>query len=211
MDLIIIALLVVAILAGHYMVRRQLYGPSVGRAFAKHSVTSIGDITLPGRYRLAGKAIAIGDAPVSEASGRPWLARDMRIDESSSGDSGTIRPARQAVDFLLDDGTGTVLVRGDGATVAIDRNFEMPQTTLDQVPWVDELLRAGGYFNESPKYCKIKLREGVLQEGTLTGVVGHLEIADAEARRLGAKWVVQAEGGTPVAIRPEVAIELTAT
>jgi hypothetical protein len=202
-DLIIVALIAAVTIALILLTRRQMYGPSVRRAFGKLPVTSLGDITMPGRYRLSGVAVAIDDPPVSEASGRPFVARDMRIHEHGTGDSGSLRPARQVIDFILNDGTGRALVRGADATVAIDRNFEMPQTTLDQVPWADELLRAGGYYNGSPSTCKIRVYEGVLQPGATAGVVGYVEVADREARRLGAQYVVRAEGQSPVAVRPE--------
>lgn len=133
---------------------------------------------------------------------REYLARDLRIVEGGTGDSASTRPARQTVDFLLDDGTGRVLIRGADATVAVDRDFEMPKTTLDKVPWVDVLLRAGGYSNGSPSTCTIRVYEGVLQPGAAVGVVGHVDVAYTEARELGAKWIVRAEGRRPVVIRP---------
>lgn len=208
MDLIIVALVAVATIGLIYLTRRQLYGPSVRRAFAKLPPTTVGEIVLPGPVRLSGRAIAIGEPPHSEASGRPYVARDLRIRETGTGDSGSIRPAKQAVDFLLDDGTGKVLVRPADAAIAIPRDFAAPETTLDQVPWVDALLRAGGYYNGSPTTCKIEVYEGVLEPGAPAGVVGHAEPPDAEARKLGAKWVLRTEDKTSVAIRSEAPAEV---
>lgn len=203
MEPIIVVLVAAAAIGLLYLLWRQLFGASVRGAFAKLPVTELGDIAEPGRYRISGMVIAIGDPAKSEASGRPYVARDIRIHESDGGSSGSLRPASEVVDFLIDDGTALALVRGADATVAIDRDFEMPQTTLDQVPWVDELLRAGGYSNGSPTTCRIRVYEGLLQPGAGAGVVGHVEVADGEARRLGAQFVVRAKGRARVAVRPE--------
>lgn len=49
--------------------------------------------------------MVVGADPVSEVSGRSYLARELAIVPSSGGSDGTHRFG-QAVDFLLDDGTG---------------------------------------------------------------------------------------------------------
>lgn len=207
-ELLLVAFVVVAGIGAVYLVYRALLGGSVRGAFKGLSVTQVADIPGPGRFRLAGRVVTIGEPPVSETSGRAYVARDLRIVEGGTGDSASTRPAKQVCDFLLDDGTGRALVRGGGgggedAIVAISRDFEAPKTTLDQLPWVDELLRAGGYHNGSPSTCTIRLYEGVLAPGAFAGVVGWIEPADDEAGRLGATHVVRAEAGKPVAIRPE--------
>lgn len=187
-----------------FVMYRAVAAPSVRRAFHRLPVTAAVDIAGPGVYRLSGTVRPIGQAPVSQASGRPYVARDMRI-VPSDGDSGSERAAQQAVDFLLDDGTAVTLVRTRDAVLAIDRDYEAQRTTLDQVPWVDALLRAGGYHNGSPATCKIRLWEGVLAPGDHAGVVGHVEPADDDAVSRGATLVLRPGAGTPVAIRAEPA------
>jgi hypothetical protein len=199
-----IAALLVLVAGALLVVTYRAVGGGARRAFSAPLAT-IGDTTTPGVARFAGTALALGQAPVSEASGRPYVARDLRIVPGGGGDSGSTRPAQQAVDFLLDDGTGVALVRAGQAGVSLDRDHEMPGTTLDQVPWVDAILRSGGYRNGSPSTCTIRLYEGVLGPGDRAGVVGHVEPADAEARAAGASVVVRPEGGTRVAIRKEPA------
>lgn len=204
MDLVVAALVVLIGGGITYALYRSMRGPSVRRAFVRVPVTTAAGITTPGRYRLTGQVVPIGEVPASEASGRPYVARDLRI-VVSAGDSGSTRPAHQAVDFLLDDDGTRTLVRVDGARVAIDRDFAAPKTTLDQVPWADALLRAGGYHNGSPATCTVRLYEGVLAPGEQAGVLGHTEPADGHAAALGATHVMRALPDVPLLIRAEPA------
>jgi hypothetical protein len=201
MDILLAALLVAAAIALLFVLRRTMGGGSA-RAFAGPLATIAG-ATEPRVARLAGTVRPLGEPPISEASGRPYVARDLRIVPGGDGDSASTRPAQQAVDFLLDDGTGIALVRAGDAAVRIERDHEMPRTTLDQVPWVDAILRAGGYRNGSPATCTIRLSEGVLEPGDRAGVVGHVEPADEAARAVGATVVVRPAGSARVAIRRE--------
>lgn len=202
MDVLIAILLGLGSVGVVYAVYRSMSTASGRRAFARLPVTAAADITGPGPYRLTGQVIPIGQPPRSQASDRPYVARDLRIVESA-GDSGSTRPARQIVDFLLDDGTGRVLVRADHASFTLARDFAAPRTTLDQVPWVDELLRAGGYHNGSPATCKIRIYEGVLAPGDRAGVIGHAAPADDHAASLGASHTISAESGSHLFIRAE--------
>lgn len=170
------------------------------KAFAQLPLTAIGAVAAPGRYRLSGIATALGDPPVSEASGRPYLVRELWVRPNDGSGSGSARTGQQFVDFLLDDGTGTVVVHADGGIVVIDRDFDAPKTTLDQVPWVDAFLRDNGYHNGSPGSCKITLSEGVLEPGTQIGVVGFVAPADVAT---GAPALVCSQGRTTIMIRPE--------
>jgi hypothetical protein len=201
-DLILVALLVLAAAAAAYLVYSRSAGGSARRAFTAPLAT-VAETTAPAVARLSGTVVAIGDAPVSEASGRSYVVRDLRIVEGGGGDSSSTRPAQQAVDFLLDDGTGIALVRSADAAVSIERDHELPRTTLDQLPWVDAILRAGGYRNGSPETCTIRLYEGVLAPGDRAGVAVHVEPADDAARAVGAAVVVRAAGPARVAIRRE--------
>ena len=200
MDVVIVLLLVAVSLGGLVLVYQR--GGSVKRAFKKTPPSTVADAASPGTCRLSGRAVAVGTAPVSEASGRSYLARELAIVPSSDGSDGTHRFG-QAVDFLLDDGTGVALVRGAGGRVAVARDYEAPVMTLDKVPWVDELLRAGGYRNGSPTTCRIRLYEGVIEAGGQVGVLGRAEPPDAEARRLGATLVIRGTDSVPLMIRPE--------
>jgi hypothetical protein len=202
MDIVLPILLTATAVVAAVLVFRTMGGGSAKRAFAAPLATVAGSAG-GGTARLAGTVVAIGEAPVSEASGRPYVARDLRIVPGGGGDSGSTRPAQQAVDFLLDDGTGLAMVRTGDATVRIERDHEMTPATLDQVPWVDALLRASGYRNGSPTTCTIRLYEGVLGPGDRVGVVGHVEPADEPARAVGAAVVVRTAGSARVSIRPE--------
>jgi len=202
MEIVIVAVMVIVSLAAVHLAHQSRSGGlTVKRQFGRTTVSRIRDVTSPGIVQLSGTVRELDDAPVSEASGRPYVARDMRITIRDGGDGAPTRPASNAVDFLLDDGTGVALVRARDAAVLIDRDFEAPRTTLDQVPWLDALLRAGGYHNGSPARCRIDLREGVLSPGAAAGVVGHAEPADHEARMLGATIIIRPIDKTRVAIR----------
>jgi hypothetical protein len=210
MDLLTAAVLILAGLAVAYAAHRGMRGPSTRRAFRKLPITTLAEAPTAGPYRFSGTVIAIGEPPVSEASGRPYVARDLRI--VAGDEPGGNRLVRQAVDFLLDDGTGRALVRAQDSAFALKRDFDAPRTMLDQVPWVDALLRAANYYNGSPARCPIRLYEGVLAPGARAGVVGHVAQADALAASLGASRVVYAGPGTTVMLRAEApgpAAELT--
>lgn len=199
MDVVLVLLVVAVSLGGLALLYRQA-GGSVNRAFRKAPASTVA--TASGVCRLSGRVVAVGAAPVSEASGRSYVARELAIVPSSDGSDGTHRFG-QAVDFLLDDGSGVALVKGAGGRVKVARDFEPPVTTLDQVPWVDELLRSDGYHNGSPTTCRIRLYEGVIEPDAHAGVVGLAEPADARARELGASVVIREAGSAPVMIRAE--------
>lgn len=205
MEVLAVVLLVGVAVVAVVAVRRAMGGGSTSRRrFDATPASLVAEVGGPGVRRLTGTVRAIGVAPVSEASGRPYVARDLRIVASDGSSSAPSRPASQAVDFLLDDGSGLALVRASAAVVALDRDVEAPRTTLDQVPWVDELLRAGGYRNGSPATCRIRVSEGVLGPGDPVAVVGHVEPvdpADPEATALGARVVVRPDGTQRVLVR----------
>jgi hypothetical protein len=201
MDVFLVLLLVAVSLGGIVLAHRRA-GGSVKRAFARTPPSTVADAGPSAMCRLSGRAVAVGAVPVSEASGRSHVARELAITPSSDGSDGTHR-FEQAADFLVDDGTGVALVRGAGARVAAESDFKAPVTTLDKVPWVDELLRAGGYHNGSPSTCRIRLYEGVIEVGAQVGVLGWAEPPDAEARELGATLVIRGTASDPLMIRAE--------
>ncbi|NKZ03607.1 hypothetical protein [Actinomadura latina] len=201
MDILLVLLLVAVSLGGLFLMHRRA-GGSVKRAFKGTPPSTVADAPATGTCRLSGRAIAVGAVPASEASGRPYLARELAIVPSSDGSGGTHR-FEQAVDFLLDDGTGVALVRAPGGRVAAERDYTAPVTTLDKAPWADRLLRADGYRNGSPATCRIRVYEGVIEAGAQVGVLGRAEPPDAEARELGATLVIRGTASEPVMIRPE--------
>lgn len=206
MEIILVAVIVLVSLVAVFFMYQMSGGGRffIKRAFGKTPLSTVEAVRTPGRYRLAGVARpADAEPPVSQASGRSYLARDLRIIPKDGSETGSGRSAVESFDFLLDDGTGVALVRAENGAVALDRDFEAPQTTLDKVPWVDRLLREGGYHNGSPETCKILIYEGVLQPGDRAGVIGHAEPADARAQALGASIVVRVEGPTKLLIRAE--------
>lgn len=208
MEALLAAGIVLVSLVGVYFAYQAIGGGAhaIKRRFARLPLTTVSGAGAAGTYRLSGRARPLGDdAPVSQASGRAFLAQDLRIVPSDGSESGSTRAAQRAVDFLLDDGTGVALIRAEECLVAIERDFEAPRTTLDEVPWVDELLRAGGYRNGSPATCNIRLYEGVLEPDGQVGVIGHVEPADAAARAHGASVVVRPHGSVKLMIRSEAA------
>ncbi|GAA0553499.1 hypothetical protein GCM10009546_14440 [Actinomadura livida] len=200
MQVVLVLLLIVLSVGALVLVYMRL-GFSVNRVFARTPLSTVATAE-PGVCRLAGRAVALGAAPVSEASGRAYVARRLAIVPSSDGSDGTHRFG-QAVDFLVDDGSGIALVKGAGGRVSVSQDYEAPVTTLDKVPWVDVLLRSGGYYNGSPTTCRIRLYEGVVEDGAQVGVRGQVEAPDDEARALGASVVIRGTASDPVMIRAE--------
>ncbi len=204
MQIVLVVVIVLAGLAAAYVAYQSVVGGpgAVRRGFRALPVSTLEE--GPGVRRLSGVARALGDPPQSEASGRSYLARDLRIVASDGGSPGnSTRGAQQAVDFLLDDGTGVALVRAQEGRVELSRDFEAPRTTLDQAPWADALLRAGGYSNGSPSTCRLRIYEGVLAPGDRAGVVGSVEPPDAAARAAGATAIVRPADGVELLIRAE--------
>lgn len=190
---------------GLYVLYQQQMGNprGVARRFSAAPVSRIDAIDGAGPHRLSGTARALGAAPTSPVSGRPYLALDVLVQAHSDGTSR--RTHRAAVDFLLDDGSGVVLVRAGGVEVPVQHDHDHPATSLDQAPFADEVLRAGGVSIGSPTTCRVRMFEGVLAPGTQVGVLGVAEPADDAARALGALWSVRAGPGAPLLVRAEPA------
>lgn len=199
-EVVAVAVIVAMAIGAAIALRGAMSGASTAAGqFRRYEAVPVGDVAAGEVVHVVGVVRAVGEPPVSEVSGRAFVARDLRI-TTNDGDGGhPARPARQVVDFMVDDGTGAILVRGDGALVAIERDAEMPATTLDQAMWLDPLLRASGYHNGSPATCKVRVREGVIGVGDRVGVVG-LAVADPAAAAVDARLVLTA-GRVPVAIR----------
>ncbi|MEU8798047.1 hypothetical protein [Spirillospora sp. NPDC048819] len=204
MDVFLVLLLVAVSLGGLVLMYRQV-GGSVRRAFKRTPPSRVADAASAGVCRLSGRAVAVGAVPVSEVSGRSYVARELAI-VPSDGESGGTHRFGQAVDFLLDDGSGVALVRAAGGRVAVARDYTAPVTTLDQVPWADDLLRSDGYRNGSPATCRVRVYEGVIEAGAQVGVLGRVEPPDDAARELGAVVVIRGTGSEPVMIRPETRV-----
>ncbi|MGP4022929.1 hypothetical protein [Actinomadura sp. 3N407] len=199
MDVFLVLLLVAVSLGGLALMYRRV-GGSVKGAFKRTPSSKVADAS--GVCRLSGRAVAVGVVPVSEASGRSYLARELAI-VPSDGEYGGTHRFGQAVDFLLDDGSGVALVKAGGGRVAVARDYKAPVTTLDTVPWADELLRSDGYHNGSPATCRIRVYEGVIEAGAQVGVLGQAEPPDDAARELGAVVVIRGTRSALVMIRPE--------
>lgn len=171
----------------------------VTRALAAVAPSPIGDVVAGARHRLDGIARPVGAPGSAPASGRPCLAYDVWV-SAFPGDSPSRRSAQAASDLLLEvDGT-VLLVRGDGAAVSIERDHEAPETTLDQVPFADQVLRSQGVSIGSQSTCRLQMREGVIAPGDAVAVLGLVEAPDEEAARLGATWLLRAAPGQPLLI-----------
>lgn len=200
-DLAVIAVVgVLSVFALVVLHRRRSGAGLVRRQFARHPTATIGGATIGVTVRLDGRIAPVGEPPLSEVSARPWVVRDLRI-VVRVDDGAPTRPAQEAVDFVIDDGTGAALVRGKDVLVAVERDFEAPETTLAEQPWADRLLRAGGYHNGSPTTCRLQIYEGVIAPGDLVSVIGRVEPAGPEVRRLGATVVLGPVQRTPVVLR----------
>lgn len=199
-DLLVVVIVVAAAIGAVVVVRRQMDGETIiRRQLAQAEVTTVAT-AVPGTVvRLTGVIRAVGEAPLSEMSERPFVARDLRI-TTRDGDGGhPTRPARQSFDFLLDDGTGVALIRASGAAVSLPRDVETPTTTLDRVMWLDPILRASGYHNGSPQTCRVTVSEGLVGPGDRVSAVGLVSADDAMAADLGAR-ISLSSGDHPIAI-----------
>lgn len=203
MELVAFVVLGVVVIGGLYLMYQQMLGRPRSRdaRFAAVEPTPVSGIREPGVHRLAGTARPLGEVLDSPVSGRPHLALDVLVQAHQDGT--TRRTHRSAVDFLLDDGTGVVLVHASEVEVAVEHDFESEPTPLDQVPFADEVLRRGGVRIGSPTTCRVRMWEGVIQPGERVGVLGQVEPADAAARSAGATWVVRSAEGTRLLVRRE--------
>lgn len=203
MELVAVAVLLVVVAAGSYLMYQQQMGHPrrIAARVASMPVTTLGEVDAPGPGRLTGVARALDVAPASPVSGRAYLALDVMVQAHSDGVSR--RTHRTAVDFLLDDGTGVALVRAAGEEIPVVHDHESQPTSLDRVDFADQVLRAGGVSIGSPSTCQVRMWEGVLQPGSTIGVVGRVEPADAAARAVGAGWVVRGHDDVRLLVRPE--------
>lgn len=196
--------LVVLVAVGCVVVltRRGLLGGGTAtfRGATRHSVASAAE--HPGaRVAVRGVARAAGLTPTSEATGREYLARDLRLRPFDGSSTSSTRAVGQAIDFLLDDDSGVALVRATSVQVMLSRDLRAPTTTLDQAPWAADLLRRVGYHDGSPERCRLSVWEGVLAPGESVEVAGTAVPPDAWATSLGARLMIVADDGGGVGIR----------
>lgn len=201
MEIVIVVVLLGVGIAIAWRMRGALEGTprQVTRAIERVAPTPLAGVEAGGRHRIDGVARPVDQPFPSPATGQPCLAYDVWI-SAFPGDSPSRRSAQGAEDFLLDDGTAVALVRVDGAAISIERRHEAPRTTLDQVPFADQVLRSQGVSIGSQATCRLEMREGIIGPGDPVAVVGQVDPADDDARRLGADYVVRAAPGTPLLI-----------
>lgn len=193
MEIVIVVAMVVVSVIVAWRMRASLEGTDgkIARAIAAATPTSVSDVVAGTAHRIDGTVRAAAPPGPSPATGRPCVAYDVGI-SAFAGDSPSRRSAHGAQDFLVEDGTGTILVRSDGAAVAVERDLDAPRTTLDQVPFADQVLRSQGVSIGSPTTCRIDMAEGIIAVGDRVSVLGHVDAADDEARSLGATFVLRA-------------------
>lgn len=196
--------LVVLVAVGCVVVltRRGMLGGGAGtfRGATRQSVASAAE--HPGtRVALRGVARAAGPALTSEATGREYLARDLRLRPFDGSSTSSTRAVGQAIDFLVDDGSGVALVRATSVQVMLSRDLRAPTTTLDQAPWAADLLRRVGYHDGSPERCRVSVWEGVLAPGESVEVAGTVAPPDTRATALSARLMLIADDGGVVGIR----------
>lgn len=196
--MVVVAVVAIAVV---WRMRGALEGSpgKVRRAIAAVVPTPVDQLTAGTAHRVDGTVRAVTAASPSPGTGTPCVAYDVWI-SAFPGDSPSRRSAQSAVDFLVDDPAGTVLVRAAGASIAIERDLAAPPTTLDQAPFADQVLRAQGVSIGSPTTCRVEVLEGVLAPGDPVSVLGHVEPADDAARALGAAFVVRGADGDPLRI-----------
>lgn len=201
MELLAVVVAAALALAVVWRLRGRLEaGPrQVRRALAAVAPTPPTALAAGARHRFDGVARAVFEPAPSPATGRPHLAYDVWI-SAFPGDSPSRRTAQGADDLLVVNAGVVVLVRGEGATVGIERDVEAPETTLDQVPEVDRLLRSLGVGIGSPSTCRVRMTEGIIAPGDPVAVLGHVEEADEEAAALGAAFVMRATRDQPLLI-----------
>lgn len=195
MEIVIVVAMVVVSVIVAWRMRASLEGTDgkIARAIAAATPTSVSELVAGTARRIDGTVRAAAPPGPSPATGRPCVAYDVGI-SAFAGDSPSRRSAHGAQDFLVEDGTGTILVRSDGAAVAVavERDLDAPRTTLDQVPFADQVLRSQGVSIGSPTTCRIDMAEGIIAVGDRVSVLGHVDAADEEARSLGAAFVLRA-------------------
>ncbi len=201
MEILIVIVLAAVAVVVVWRLRGSLEGTpgKVTRAIAAAEPTAVAALAPGTAQRVDGIARPVAPPSPSPATGRPCVAYDVWI-SAFPGDSPSRRSAQAAVDFLVEDDTGTVLVRAAGAAVAIERDTSAPTTTLDQVPFADQVLRAQGVSIGSPTTCRVEMVEGVLGPGDPVSVLGHVEAPDADALALGAAFVLCTTPDRPVLI-----------
>lgn len=200
MDVVLVVLLVIMSVAGMAWIHRR----QSGAGFVARALTRATAATVDSASGRAGTSVALTGVvragavvPVSAATGRAYVARDLRLRPFDGASASSTRSACEAVDFLLEDDTGVAFVRAGQAMVVLPRDVQAPTTTLDQAPWARELLRQTGYHTGSPQQCRLSVWEGVLAPGDRVQVVGTVAEPDEQAQALAARIaIVPGQGGT---------------
>jgi hypothetical protein len=167
-----------ALVAGGYLLDRW-FGGGAERAIRRAPRRSIQTFPegMPGVVR--GRIVAHeGKSVRAPLSGRACVAYAVRVEEyQTEGRRGSWQAIVQdfdAVNFLVDDGTGRALVRAAGS---------WPSPVMDRVggagmfadagPALEELLRAHGQSSRGLLFNKqLRALEGVLSAGTQVAVLG---------------------------------------
>lgn len=158
MDVVLVVLLVIMSVAGMAWIHRRQSGAGfVARALTRATAATVDSASgrVGTSVALTGVVRAGAVVSVSAATGRAYVARDLRLRPFDGASASSTRSACEAVDFLLEDDTGVAFVRAGQAMVVLPRDVQAPTTTLDQAPWAMELLRQTGYHTGSPQQCRV--------------------------------------------------------
>lgn len=128
--------------------------------------------------RVTGRVRGVSELLRAPLSGRPCVFFEVTVEEyRSSGKSGRwvrILREQEAMDFLVEDGTGKALVRADGMRVLAQRDHEQSSGTFnDATPELEAFLArhgeksTGWIFNRRLRY-----REGIFEPGETVTVLG---------------------------------------
>lgn len=199
----LLALVVVTSIVVVVMMRSRFEGGggSAARTLGSLPVTRVADLdpAPPGAaragplVRVEGTATPLGDALSAPGSGIDCIAHDTWISAFDGSGSPSRRAFQEAVDFIAEDASGKVLVRAEGLRMALERDSELEERSLDELPWADAVLRSQGVSLANPTMQRVTVRQGLILPGASVTVAGVPDPADEAARAAGCAFVLRAD------------------
>lgn len=158
-----------------------------------------------GLVAVCGRVVAATSALPAPVSGEPSIAHATSVDVETmypmaDSPSWEEQKALQfCSDFLVDDGTGRALVRGEGARLLLDVSTYLPEERriLDRVA---ALLSPRGVPETHLEQRSVRVREGVLAEGDQVIVFGFASSTADSYRGLPSVLTLSAPAGESLVV-----------
>lgn len=143
------------------------------RALVLADTTPIANLEPGARAKIVGKVRALDRRTIpAPHTGRDAVCYEVlfRWQSGNSGDSE--HTSHEAIDFVVEDATGRVIVRADAIRPVLEHDPEVDVPVADAKPWIFELAEQAQM--RTADYGHFSIREGVLELGETVAVLGRV-------------------------------------